>query len=385
MIVLWLLLAFAAGLLVGALALPGAAGAIARRRAEGPWRKLLGTAFSRVVAGEHGEAARLLRSAVELAPGDDGLVLLLGEELRRAGDLARAARVPDLLLARRELQPDIRAAALLLRGRILEAEGRWREALDAYGEALLALPRSEEILVATERLLSRLRRWDEAIEVSRRLVRVNPERGRIVLARRHVLEARERLAEGNAEEALAAAREAARNWPDMGAGELTRGDALYQLGRHRRAREAWLEAARVQPRLAPLVLDRLEHLEGGEGRAAVRGFAEQALGELGEEPRARGRILAWLADDALRRGDAEAARGWLERLRRDHPGVQATARLEARLAAAGTAPPPSLARLLERWAADPPWPDPWRCTRCGAESPEFRWRCRSCLGWETLS
>ncbi len=385
MIVLWLLLAFAAGLLVGALALPGAAGAIARRRAEGPWRKLLGTAFSRVVAGEHREAARLLRSAVELVPGDDGLMLLLGEELRRSGDLARAARVPDLLLARRDLQPDVRAAALLLRGRLLEAEGRWREALDAYGEALEALPRSEEILVATERLLSRLRRWDEAVEVSRRLVRVNPERGRIVLARRRVLEAREHLAEGNPEGALEAARQATRDWPDMGAGELTRGDALYQLGRHRQAREAWLEAARLHPRLAPLVLDRLEHLEGDEGRPAVRGFAEQALEDLVDEPRARGRILAWLADDALRRGDIEAARGWLERLRRDHPGTQATARLAARLAAAGTTPPAPLARLLDQWAAEPPWPDPWRCTRCGAESAEFRWRCQSCQGWETLS
>ena len=385
MIVLWLLLAFAGGLLVGALALPGAVRAVSRRRAEGPWRKLLGAAFARVVAGEHREAARLLRSAVELAPADDALLLLLGEELRRAGDPARAARIPDLLLARRDLLPDIRAGALLLRGRLLEAEGRWREALDAYGEALEALPRSEEILVATERLLSRLRRWDEAVEIARRLVRVNPERGRIVLARRRVLEAREHLAEGDPRAALEAAEAAVRDWPDLGAGELTRGDALYQLGRHRQAREAWLEAARIHPRLAPLVLDRLEHLEGADGRGAVRGFAEQVLEDLADEPFPRGRILAWLVDDALRRDDRETARNLLERLRRDHPGAQATARLAARLAAAGTTPPAPLARLLDTWGAEPPWPDPWRCTRCGNVSREFRWRCTTCQGWETLA
>jgi lipopolysaccharide biosynthesis regulator YciM len=164
------------------------------------------------------------------------------------------------------------------------------------------------------------------------------------------------------------------------------GDALYQARELKRAREAWLRAAQEAPAFAPLVVDRLEELEGpAGGRDAARQFARDALARDPEGP-AAWRLSGWLADDALRRGQLADARAHVAAIERLNPRSSAVARLRGRLALLEDgATSRALVALRTHWEGIGGWGDPWRCQRCGATVEEFEWRCPSCRAWESLA
>ena len=129
-------MAFLAGALAGAIAMSGSTLLTRRREGRGPYEQLVRTGLARLAASDaHGAAAALGR-ACEVDSGDDAVYLLLAEQLRRAGDADRARHVIDVVLARREQQPEIASAAWLVRGRLLEDDGRPRDALASYATAV---------------------------------------------------------------------------------------------------------------------------------------------------------------------------------------------------------------------------------------------------------
>lgn len=381
-----LFLGFLAGLLIAALALSGASCLEPRIKRNGPRRKALQTALARISSGDHAAAAASLRQAAEMASGDDTHFLLLGDQLRRSGDHSRAERVVEILLARRDLGDELRSSALLLKGRLLETAGLTDQALDAYSEAVRLQPNESPPLVAQGRLLSRERRWREAIESSNRLARIDPERAKLIRARRRTLLATELVAEGSPKDALKEARQAVDDCPTLAAAHMTLGDAQFQLSDAPKARESWQEAGKLASWLAPQILDRLEQISRVSGeRDALHRFARDAA-EHDDPDDPPWRLFAWLADDALRLDAIEEARSWCGRLVEVAPFKASTVRLEARLAAAedGMRAGPRQTALLTRWENDPVWIDPWHCRVCGHQAKQLAWRCQNCQAWESL-
>jgi lipopolysaccharide biosynthesis regulator YciM len=383
---LLLLLAFLAGVMVSVLVTSLVVRLRPEREEGGPARTLAERAVAEVVVEDHPAAAAALRHAVEGGPGDHALFLLLADQQSRAGDAARAARTLEVLLARRDLADRTRAAALLLRARVLERAGDREAAVAACEEAEAAAPGWAAPLAALEQLQTGLGRMRDAVATAGRLAAVDRERGRIVSARRRVLLARELLADGLPREAAREAERALAEVRALPAAEMALGDALYQSRDPRKAREAWLRAAQVSPALAPLVVDRLEELEGpAGGREAARQFAREALSRDPEGP-AAWRLTGWLADDALRRGQAAEARGFVERIEELAPRSSAVPRLRGRLALLEDgATSRALAALRTHWEGIGGWGDPWRCQRCGCSVADFEWRCPSCRAWESLA
>lgn len=381
-----LLLAFLAGVLVCLLFVSLVVRLRPERRDEGPFIALIRRAVAEIAAEDHPAAAAALREAVAEGPDEPALYLLLTDELDRAGDAARAERTVEVLLARRDLSRFDRAAALLLRARIDERRGQLEEALASCRLAIAEAPDWSAPLVAAERLETRLGRLADAVATAEKLAGIDRQRGRLVAARRRVLLARELLALGKAREAEREAERALTQARGLAAAEITLGDALFQARDVKRAREAWLRAARGAPHLAPLVVDRLEELgDRASGRDAARQFAAEALSRAPSGPGAW-RLACWLADDALRRGQLLDARGSLDTAERLAPQSAAAARLRARLAmledgVAGR----SLAQLRSAWEEEGPACDPWRCQQCGHRVQEFEWRCPSCRAWESLA
>ena len=374
-----MLVAFFAGLVIGGLAMSATALWRSRSERRGPYDALVRTAFARIAADDHAGAAESLRQACRIDSGDDAVYLLLGSQLRRSGDASRAAQVADLLLARRDQRPEIAAAAWLLKGRLAEAVERYDDALAAYAMAAERDPGSVQALVARGRLLSRMRRWPDAIEVGDRLTKLNPQRGKLIAARRRVLLATELLAEGRAKEALSEAETALSDVDDLAAAHLSAGDAKFQLGRVGEAARSWQTSARLAPAISPLVVDRLEQLGAVSGdRDRARQFATEVA-----EGGGSWRVVAWLAADALARGAPLEAQRWCEELERVAPRSASAARLRARCDASmsESSPPPRLAATLAHWSDEPPWTDPWSCRRCGHRDEEFEWRCSSCHAW----
>lgn len=350
----------------------------------GPYDQLIQQGLARLVADDAAGSAKALRQAVEASSADPAVSLLLGEMLRRSGDLVRAERVVEVLTARQDLSAELRCALLYLRGRIQEETDHGDDALVSYEEASAVLPDNPAPLLALERLLTRLGRWPEAIAASLKLQKLVPERGKVITARRRVLHAQELLAENRPEEALKEAQAALSEVPQLAAAHLTRGDALYQLHQRGAARDAWLEAAREAPHITPLTLDRLEGGGSVADREQARRFAQEMI-----EREATGitswRLYAWIADDALRRRDLGEGRAWVERVGEAQPRSATAQRLRARLAhLEDGARSGRVGTLIGRWDGDRLWWDPWRCQRCGHASGEFEWRCPHCQAWESF-
>lgn len=374
----WLLtLAFFSGVVVTAIA-AAAAHRLRRPAAKsGPGPALLERASAHAVCSEHAEAAALLRQALEAGAGDSLASVLLVDQYLRAGDPARGALAAEVVLARRDLSPSIRGALLFLRGRVLERSARPEEALLHYAEAADLFPNSPAPHAAAERLLGKLGRHAEAVEAARRFVRLAPEAGKAVLARRLALLAAEELVEGRPESALNNATLAAETAP-LGAAHLLRGDALWQKGMIRAARDAWRESLKLSPGLLPVVLERLDQA-GEEGREVLRQMAREA----GETTP---RLWAWFGYDAQRRGAQGEARSAAAQLLHAAPGSAAAQRLAALTGAGGfpASPATEIERLLARWAQEPPWPDPWRCRHCSWNGESFTLVCPGCGAWESL-
>lgn len=379
------LLAFVAGVVVTALVLSTVRRAAPTHRTPGPYEALLRAGMSRFACDDHAGASAALRQALESSSEDAAAALMLGEALRRAGDPTRAERVVEVLGARQDLEPELRGALLVLRGRLLEESERVDDALACYEQAAAVLPRAPAPLLALEQLHTKLARWPEAIAASAKLQKVIPERGRVITARRRVLYARELLADGRVADALKQAEQALGETPDLPAARLTRGDALFQNGQRGQAREAWLEAAREAPHITAQTLDRLEGAGTAADREVARRFAFDMI-----EREATGitswRLYAWIADDALRRRDLGEARVWVERVAEAQPRAATTQRLRARLAHLEDGErAPRTGALLRHWQAERLWWDPWRCARCGHALADYEWRCPGCQAWESFA
>lgn len=377
----WLLtLAFATGVVVTAIA---AAAAHRLRRTptqSGPGSELMEQASAHAVCSEHEEAAALLRQALENGSNDPLVALLLVDQYLRGRDPSRAARAVEVALARRDLSPAIRGALLFMRGRVFERSARPEEALLHYAEAAELFPASPAPHAASERLLGRLGRHAEAVEAARRWAKVDPEGGRPVLARRLALLAADQLVEGRPENALKAATEAG-ECASLGAAHVLRGDALWQKGMIRAAREAWKEGLKLSPPLIPVILERLEQL-GEEGQEEIRQLARESVEGAETTPR----LWAWWGFDALRRRSLTEARTAAQQLLRAAPGSAAAQRLLLLATAGGapSAPQTELETLIGRWAGESFWPDPWRCTHCSWSGASFAWVCPGCGSWESL-
>jgi lipopolysaccharide biosynthesis regulator YciM len=382
----WLpyLLAFVTGVVISALVFSATRRAKPTRNAPGPYHTMIQSGLARFVSDDFAGAAQAWSEAQESSSEDASIALACAEALRRSGDTIRSERLLEVLATRKDLDSELRSALWLSLGRIFDQTDRAQEALAHFEQAAGLSPRSAAPLLALEQLLTRLRRWPEAIAASAKLQKLLPDRGKLITARRRVMYARELLAEGREKEALEQASAALGETPLLASAILTKGDALHQLGQRSAAKQSWLDAAREAPHITPLTLDRLEGSGSAVDRELARRFALDMI-----EREATGitswRLYAWLADDALRRRDLGDARGWIERVEETQPRSATAQRLRVRLTQLEDSDRAlRLSGLTARWSAERLWWDPWRCSRCGHSLEEFEWRCPHCQAWESF-
>ena len=318
--------------------------------------------------------------AVQHDPDTAELHFALGNLFRRRGEVERAVRVHEHLLARGDLKAHDRERAqhalaqdFMKAGLFDRAEAAWR--------ALENTSFDHEARAAQLTLAERSRDWPRAVEVASRL---NEGTGGAFSAR---------IAHYECELALAA-------------------DAA---GRPQEAEAALARARRAAPSAArPLMLLGQRHLQQGRPREALAAWDELC------ELQASGAFLL-VAEDyaraALACGRADAARGTLKALLTKHPATELLAALDLLDGAGdakGAATPhrerwvshlqqaPSLTAAQQVLASAPDtWGTPglealraavaraarplqrYRCAACGFEAQHYFWQCPGCLSWES--
>jgi lipopolysaccharide biosynthesis regulator YciM len=271
----------------------------------------------RLVLDDDLEAAEKILARIVKDDSDQiDAYLALARLYRRRGETGRAIRLHQNLLLRTDLPPEVRDEALLGLAGDFRQGGFLQRAIAAYEEVLDRRPRDVVSLRALVRLHADVRSFPRALELSRRLARVEGGDGRGEEARLLVESAEAAIAEGRSDEARRALKKALRRDPSSAPAWLNLGELEAEKGHAKRALAAWRKVPEVDRRRAPEVYPRLEATYAALGRA--RDFETELRKRLEEEPDDGEARLA-LARALAARGEMEGAAGEIRALLEHDP------------------------------------------------------------------
>jgi lipopolysaccharide biosynthesis regulator YciM len=278
-------------------------------------------------------AQDLLARAAQLDPDEIDAYLILGRLYRERGEVGRAIRIHQNLLLRPELDDDRGVEVLRELASDFRAGGFLRRAIASFEEVLERAPRDERSLRELASLLASARDHERAIEIEKRLARVE---GRDVGPRESELQleiARTAEAEGRTGDARKALKRATKRDPRNVEAWVQLGRLEAAEGRTRQAVGALRKVAEVDPQAGPRVYPELAAVWAAAEKA---GEYEKFLNDrLGKDPDDAGARLA-LGRALAARGETDAA---VEAIRavlaRDPRDLEAHAALGRALLAAG--------------------------------------------------
>jgi lipopolysaccharide assembly protein B len=302
----------------------------------------------------------------------------LGSIYRRRGEVERAIRIHENIMARPSLSAEHRMEAMFAL-----AEDYFRAGLfDRAERSFRQLAETDERRVPALRYLLRIyeqqRDWEQAIAVHKELAaRASPEQP-TAIAHYHcelAEQARERGDHAQAREHLHRVREVQRNFPR---GALIRADIALEMNEPELAATLCQRVVELHPRLLALALPRvLRAVRGKDAGDLERRFNAW----IRPEPAARAElayaaIVAGLEHEPFVRDclpdmlREDPSLGEIVRSVAGDPG-QLSVQQRTDLAS-------SLARILRRTQR-------YRCVDCGFASASHFWQCPGCRGWDAFA
>ena len=307
--------------------------------------------------------------------------LALGNLFRRRGEVDRAIRVHQNLIARPNLSQDEKTVALLELGEDYMRAGLLDRAETLFADlvAMDALaPSALRHLIA---IYQHERDWDKAIEHAQRLERATGESQGAMIAQFHCELADQARAQG-------ARDDARRHVDDAFAVEPECVRASMILG-HIEAAHGDLDAAiRAFERVADLDIDYvpeiLSPLLDSYARAQRMQRAEEFLLDITERYQGVSPVLALAKLYATTRGEA-AAVDFLNRMLRQRPSVRALmALIDVNLHTASGEARENFLTLRDLTRQLVEGKAMYRCNRCGFGAKAHHWQCPSCKSWGSV-
>jgi lipopolysaccharide biosynthesis regulator YciM len=251
--------------------------------------------------------------------------LALARLYRARGEIGRAIRIHQNLLLRRDLDEERRVHALEGLAGDFQQGGFLRRAIAAWEEFVARRPRNPAALRALVRLLADAREFPRALDLQRRLARLERSDVRAALAALRLEQAEALRAEGRADEARRTLRKALRLDPRSAEAWIRLGELEAERGKARAALDAWRRVPGLDRRAAPRVYAKLAATYASLGRAREYEAWLRAL--LEAEPEDAGSRLA-LARALASRGEVDEAAAQARRvLERDPEHLEALATL----------------------------------------------------------
>lgn len=307
--------------------------------------------------------------------------LALGNLFRRRGEVDRAIRIHQNLIARPTLDREQRSMALLelgmdyMRSGLLDrAEGLFKELVDSGAHSRSAL---QQLLI----IYQQERDWDNAIHTARRLGAESGERLEPLIAQFHCEQAAEQLAAGRDKEARDSMRRALNTDPKCVRASLMEAQVAQDAGRIKAAIKAFRRTELQDPDYLPDVIAPLGrcYRELGQIDEFMRYLREVIDRHGGITP------LLTLTDLIAERDGDEAAAAFIAAESRRRPTVRGVNRLmEFALRKAEGQALEALRAIREVTSGLIEERPAYRCKRCGFDARRLHWQCPSCKNWNTV-
>ncbi|AKU91036.1 tetratricopeptide repeat protein [Vulgatibacter incomptus] len=371
------LLGIALGAIVGVLV-----AASGKRRGEGgdPSGPVPLTSLRYVLEGDGDDGALVLSRLPSGDPEALAAAFGLGELFRRKGDLGRAVRIHEAILAVPGLSAEWRAGATFELGLDFRRLGMFARAMEAFEKVVDADPFHAEALRELRELCEEVGDWEGATRHQERLEGLRGAQPALS-AHLHAGHARKLLSERCLDDAarVVALGEAA----DPRSADVRVAGAELHLARGEGAEAvaALSEALELRPEILSAIVPLLEGAFLAQDRYPALG---DFLGERLEANPDDASLRLALARHLRRRRLLDEAAGQLRRILEADP-QNGEARLELGELLLEGGPADGLETELRALLKGPGnTPRPFACGGCGMELTQFFFRCPRCYGWDTI-
>jgi lipopolysaccharide biosynthesis regulator YciM len=307
--------------------------------------------------------------------------LALGNLFRRRGEVERAIRVHQHLIARPNLSDPMKTIALLELGEDYMRAGLLDRAETLFSDLVTMDAHAPSALKHLIAIYQHERDWHKAIDHARRLEKMTGEPQAQTIAHFYCELAEQSRQHGAAAEARDYLARAFESEPDSVRANLIDGHMLADEGRVDEAIAAYEHATRSDVDFVPEILPALLDAYARSGR---NDRAETFLRELLQRYHGISPVLA-LTRLIRRRDGEEAAVAFLSARLRQRPSVRGLMELIEATAdrVSGEARDQFLIlrdltrKLLDGQAM-------YRCSRCGFGAKAHHWQCPSCKSWASV-
>ncbi len=373
---LWLLLPLAAGSGWGA-------GRLEQRRQSA--RKDLPSAYFKglnyLLNEQADKAIEIFIKVLEVNSETVETHLALGSLFRRRGEVERAIRVHQNIIARPALEKAQRARALLELGQDYLKAGLFDRAENLFLELAEIRAHTDQALRLLMNIYQQEREWEKAITVCRRLGRVINANLNDVIAQYHCELAEAAYGRQEYDAAREQARRALQSDRGCVRASLVLGRIEASLGAHREAIKAWHRIELQDPHylgeIAPQLAASYRALDD---EAGLFQFLQEALNRHADVA-----TMLAMADVIEQRQGLDAAEAFVVSWLRRKPSVRGLHRLVGLHAAQGSGLSPNdlaiLKGIMEQIVEHRRH---YVCGHCGFSGRTIYWQCPGCHRWNTV-
>lgn len=307
--------------------------------------------------------------------------LALGSLFRRRGEVDRAIRIHQNLIARPTLNPTQRAEALQELGLDYARAGLYDRAEEIFLELAEVRAHAERALRELLDIYQQEREWDKAIDAARRLAARTGVTRDVQIAHYHCERAEEFQAGEDVAHALTQAGRALATDPGCVRASLLQGDLENSRGNTKAALRAYRRAAEQDPEYLPEVLERLQAGYAALGREdELRDFLRQQI----ERTRAITPVLALAEIMRQQQGERVAGEFIIQQLE-ERPSLRGLDRVIDLSLEVTSGSTRQILEVLHRLVAQMVAQKPlYRCDHCGFEGKTLHWQCPSCKQWSSV-
>lgn len=309
--------------------------------------------------------------------------LLLGNLFRNRGEINRALRVHQNLVARPDLSKAQRISAMLALGEDFFAAGMLDRAESVFTELLKDDPRRVDACEPLRNIYEQLHEWDKAIEISQcAQQRSKADHGRLIAHYYCELAAQE-LQRNNLFKAEEAIRQAAKAYPDSARVLVLKGDLAYTRGQRAEALKTYQAAISKDTRLMGMLFKKLvNNFQQPEEREALYEFTQQVFAQSQDT-----RLFTYLLQLARNVNRLQTMHDQVNEHLQKGKVSPSTLSYAAEVLASvwdeekvcGIA---ALQTGLQRLASSQP---EFQCGQCGYKMHDYLWRCPACHRWDSVS
>ena len=309
--------------------------------------------------------------------------LLLGNLFRNRGEVNRALRVHQNLVARPDLNKTQRVAAMLALGEDFFSAGMLDRAESVFTELLKDDPKSADACEPLRNIYEQLHEWDKAIEISQYSQQRSKADHSRLIAHYYCELATQELQKNNLFRAEETIKQAEKAYPASARVLVLKGDLSYARGQREEALRIYQTAISQDTRLMGMLFKHLvNNFQQKVELENLYNFSRELFGKTQDV-----RLFAYLLQLARKLGKLSDMQTHVEaHLLKGKPSLNSLAYSTEVLSSLwqkeGNCEINQIQTALQRLAASQP---EFQCTHCGYKMHDYLWRCPACHQWDSVS